>query len=63
MIDEEISMEHWWHYTDRGKMKYSGETCPIVTWHTTNPTWNGMGLKLPHPPGLQHGHGVVIANE
>ena len=42
-ISGSASVECWWNDTDRGKLKYKGKTCFIVTLSATNPTWCGLG--------------------
>jgi len=47
VIDEEMSMEHWWNVTDRRRLKYLGKkTFPTVTLSTTNHTYTGLGSNL-----------------
>jgi len=36
-------MGQLWNGTEKGKPKLSGNTCPIFTLSTTNPTWCGLG--------------------
>jgi hypothetical protein len=33
----------WWNYNWQGKLKYSEETCPSVTFSAKNPTWPDLG--------------------
>jgi len=43
-----MSKQHWLNDTNRGKLKYSEETCPIASLSSINPTWTGPGMD----PGL-----------
>lgn len=39
----EMSLEHHWSATDRGRPKYPEKTCCVATSSLTNPTWSGLG--------------------
>ena len=59
-------MEHRWNEIDRGKPKYSGETCPSATLSTTNLTGTDPGSN-PGPRGerpatyrLSHGMACCV---
>jgi hypothetical protein len=41
VIDDRMSVEYWWHYTERGKLKYSRET-PVPVLLCTTQTPHGM---------------------
>jgi len=59
MIDEGIIMEHWWHYTDRGKLKYSEKTLSYryLSRHKPHTDWHGMEAVTNH---LTNGMAMVL---
>jgi hypothetical protein len=58
--------EHRWNEIDKGKPKYSGETCPNVTLSTTNPTWtdpgSNLGLRGERPATNHLSHGMTFTS-
>jgi len=50
MIDEGISIEHWWHYTDSGNLKYSEKTLShcYLSHHKPHMDWHGMEAVTHH---------------
>jgi hypothetical protein len=67
VVDEWMSMEHWWSDSDRAKLKYSEKTCPNATFSTTNLTWTDLGQNLclwVDRPATNHlSHGTATSTE
>jgi hypothetical protein len=43
VVDELMSMEHWWNDTGRRNRRIGRSTCYGATLSTANPTWIGLG--------------------
>ena len=57
VIDEWVSMDHWWNNTDNRKQMYQEKNSPCATLGPGNPTQTGFN---PYPTAFPYGNGMVL---